>query len=290
MTVITLLNFILLDKESWVEIIITAVLIPLLLISFQRLGIFFNQIRPSKLIFKDLWKKEHNIYLFCSQLHNTDEQYCIIKEPKYIINYPSPMPNDAHRTQCVKRQNIDPVCPEADVECMLDIHNILGMIGKQENIHYADMIKHWEQLINPIISIGFNPKTNSLQGNCQPIYYKLNSDGVISANDFDFDYSNSIFYPNDAGIIQKSYIKDSKTPVFILAGGGTMGTSAAGYVLKQNYINIGKLYRSRPFCVFFNVKIDHGRSSAVIDKIYPKPSKLYLYTYLRFSKKGYFSY
>lgn len=67
---------------------------------------------------------------------------------------------------------------------------------------------------------------------------------------------------------------NSKMPVFILAGLGTTGTEAAGKVLNENCISLGKLCGNGSFCVLFKTDITKGSNYYEIKGIFPKP-KLY---------------
>ncbi|MFZ2970606.1 MAG: hypothetical protein WA063_05650 [Minisyncoccia bacterium] len=162
---------------------------------------------------------------------------------------------------------------------------------KTKNIFIGDLINDWNEWSNPIFTVGFNPKTHKLMERCEPIFFELNG-GSLKVKNTNTSFDS--YLPNDAGVIQKTFDKESKSPIFILAGLGTTGTSAAGYVLKNNFVKFGKLFGSDPFCVFFKLKIDEGKNSALVQKIVPKP-KLYRVVihpilYFSFKNKGYFEY
>ena len=96
-------------------------------------------------------------------------------------------------------------------------------------------------------------------------------------------------YPNDAAIIQKTFIKNGYTPVFILAGFGTTGTSSAGHFLAEHAVELGKLYGGRPFCLLLHCRMDEGRESVVLAAAHPEPvwyrAALHPATYSRFRDK-----
>jgi hypothetical protein len=98
--------------------------------------------------------------------------------------------------------------------------------------------------------------------------------------------------PNDAGVVQKTFLNNSKNPVIMLAGLGTTGTQAAGNVLNENCVALGKLFGNQPFCVLFQANVQQGASSYDIRAIFPKPhwSKCLFYpaTYIKWYRRKIF--
>lgn len=279
------------DVTVWQDVVISAFVIPIAIFLGNKILVWWNSIKPSRLLFKGCLKKDNDIYIFHSQMSGADNNYNFNPNQKYITRYPEPLPSNNANLGIQKKLNIDPVLSEAETECLTDVYNILGTVKKVENIKMGDLINDWNVWSCPIISVGFNPKTFKLVEKCDPIHYELLlSSGEIKINNSGISYGSRV--PNDAGVVQKTFIKDTDIPVFILAGLGTMGTSSAGYILKENFTEIGKLFSSSPFCIFLKVKINEGRAAAVIDKICPKPKwwRVFLYplTYYRFTKKNYF--
>jgi hypothetical protein len=281
------------DKSVWQDIFFTVLLIPLAILLVNNFLAWWNSKKPASLIFKNYLDKDKNIFIFHSQMSGADKNYIFNPNQKYITRYPDPLPTNQNNLVQQNKCNIDPVLSKAEMECLADIYNMLGRVGKIKKINIGDLINDWDIWSDPIFSVGFNPKTHKLIEKCSPIYFKLNSQNdTLTIKNKNITYG--CISPNDAGIVQKTFIKDSNSPVFILAGLGTMGTSAAGYILKQNFIKIGKLFGSNPFCIFLKVKIDEGKTLAFIDKIYPKPNWhriiLYPLTYYKFRKKNIFKF
>jgi len=279
------------DKIVWQDVIITAALIPVVFFIIKKFLEWWNEIRPSRIILKSYLAKSSKVFIFHSQMSSADDNYNKKSNPKFISIFPQPTPTDHANLGKQERQNIDPVCSDADSECVADIFNILGLIKKTKNIYIGKLINDWNIWSKPIFSVGFNPKTKKLIERCEPIFFELDSPNLkIKNTDISFD----CITPNDAGIIQKTFDKESKNPVFILAGLGTIGTSAAGFIFKNNFIRLGKLFGNDPFCVFLKVKIDEGKNSALIQKIVPSPKWyriiLHPIVYNNFNKKDYFGY
>lgn len=279
------------DKTVWQDVFFSTLLIPIAIFFGVKLLEWWNKKRPSRLVFDGCLGNNIGVYIFHSQMSSANDDWTLRKDPKYITRFPKPTPTDHANFGIQHKINIDPVSSGADSECVADVFNILGLVRKTKNIYIADLINDWNVWANPIFSVGFNPKTDKLIERCSPIFFELtNSELRVKNMSLSFD----CVIPNDAGIIQKTFDKDSKAPVFILAGLGTTGTSAAGYILKNNFIKLGKLFGNNAFCVFFKVKIDEGKSSATIQKIFPKPAwyRIIMHPVLfsDFTKRGYFKF
>jgi len=288
----TILNFTgIADKTVWQDVVISAFLIPPMILFFKKLFEWWNEGRPSRIIFKNYLAENQHVYIFHSQMSSADDSYNKKENPKFIAIFPNPTPTDHTSLGVQRRKNIDPICSIANTECVADVFNVLGSVNKTKNIFIGDLIKDWNVWSNPIFSVGFNPKTKKLIERCEPIFFEqMNGNLKIKNTNINF---NSVL-PNDAGIIQKTLDKESKNTVFILAGLGTTGTSAAGLILRNNFIKLGKLYGNDPFCVFLTTKIDEGKNSALIQKIIPKPKWyrviVHPATYLNFKHKNYFAF
>ena len=276
------------DKAVWQDIIFGVILIPIAIYIYTRLLKWWNEIRPSRLIFKRYLNEDSNVYIFHSQMSSADNNWNLISNQKYITRFPQPNPNNHTNLGIQKKLNIDPVSSCADSECVADVFNILGQIQKTKNIYIGDLINDWNVWSDPMFLIGFNPKAEKLMEKGNLFFELTNNTLKIKNTNISFD----CILPNDAGIIQKTFDKESKNPTFILAGLGTMGTSASGYILKNNFIKFGKLFGDEPFCVFLNVKTDEGKNSALIQKIVPEPKIFRILThpilYFDFKNKGYF--
>jgi hypothetical protein len=271
----------------WQAVVLNSIFIPIAIVSFRSLWIWFNSKKPLQQLLSDYLSGDTDILIFIPQLSGALDDFRFNPDQKYIINYPDPSPTNKNRLTSVGRQNVDPVWSEGDGECLADVYNILGRSGKIGGIKIANTIKHWEEWSSPSVSIGFSPKTHKFIDNCDPIYFNLaNNEAslMIEGSNIALD---SIL-PNDAGIIQKTHRRNTGNSVLILAGLGTMGTSAAGHYLTKNCVNLGKMYGSKPFCVLLRVRTDQGKTSVTACASYPKPNwnKVFLHpiTYYKFKQ------
>lgn len=206
-----------------------------------------------------------------------------------ICRFPSPKPLNKSNLLIANYTNIDPLWSDADGKCATQIFNVLGKIKIYKGIRIANLIGDWDIYNCPIFTVGFNPKTNDLLNNCNPINFKLNENCLSITG-----YNDSLMaqYPYDAGILQKTFLTNTKVPVFIIAGLGTTGTEASGKFLNNNCIALGKLFGNSSFCVLLKTDITKGSNYYEIKAIYPRPkiyrALLYLRTYLKWREKKIF--
>lgn len=275
------------DVSVWQDIIFSSFLIPIAIAIYKSVADYWSKTRPLELLLKSFAAKNKSTLVFLSQLHTCSETGVPIQDQKYFILTPNPMPGVKDTMKKHIRKNIDPVWSEGDGECLADAYHVFGKSKNGKNIQIADIKSDWEKWSNSMVLIGFNPKTLKVIEKCSPINFKLEN-GELSIPALNISLNSCV--PNDAGIIQKTYLNNSNIPVLILAGLGVFGTSAAGYILKEEHLNLGKLYGSSSFCVIFSVKMDEGRTSARIVSIYPKPKilNIILHPIVYYQKSGIF--
>jgi hypothetical protein len=228
------------------------------------------------LVLEGFRNSKKDILIFLSQLsvaNNHNNKFQLTQNQLYVSRFPQPLPQDQNNYGIFKYQNIDPVWSQSDGLCAAEVFNLLGRINKHGCFRIADTLKDWNEHFSPIFSIGFNPKTFALMKYCSPINFQLApnmSNLSISVNNLALGEA----YSSGAGILQKTFITNFRTPVFILAGLETIGTEAAGKVLNENCISLGKLYGRGSFCLLFQTDITRGSDYYEIKGIFPKP-KLY---------------
>lgn len=255
----------------WVEIVISSILLPLFFEFGKRIIVYVKDKRPLNSLLSGYVSKKDEVLLFLSQLSAVTDNIERVENQKYIIQYPEPTPREKNHLSNAYRHQIDPVWSEGDGECLADIYNVLGRANKSENIKIASTVKDWSKLANPTFSIGFNPKTTEqLMKICNPIFFRHIENDFGGHLEIDgHDLKLNAFLPDDPSIVQKTYYNN--TPIFLLAGLGTAGTSSAGYFLKVYCRDLGRLYGDRPFCALLLTNTNNGRESVILKAIYPYP-------------------
>ncbi len=257
--------------ETWQDVVLSSLFIPFIFYMATKLRTWLVLLRPLNRLLAGYRKSKSDILIFLSQLSGSTNQHQLNPNQTYITHFPQPLPQNKNNLALQKYYNIDPVWSQSDGQCAAEVFNILGQINKYKGFRIADTIRDWNKHSNPVFTIGFNPKTRDLLTYCNPINYNLtNNDMNLSIDGHALVLGAN--YPDDAGILQKTFRKNTNIPVFILAGLGTTGTEVAGQVLNQNSIALGKLYGNNPFCALFKTDITKGGSYYEIKGIFPNPS------------------
>lgn len=260
------------DKAVWQDVFLSAIFIPIAIYVFKTIGNWITIKRPGNLLLKG-FRKQGDVLIFLSQLFGTSNNTDVNRDQKFIAFYPNPLPNNKNNQGTRHYINVNPVWSESDGRCATDIFNLLGRVDKTDNVKIAETIKDWDRREVPIFSIGFNPKTHDLITECSPINFSGLDRDVLKIDGHSIELNSRM--PYDAGIIQKTFLRDRNIPVFILAGHGMMGTELSGYFLKENFIILGKLYGDKPFCILLKTDVTKGKTYHEVKGIYPKPSSLY---------------
>lgn len=279
------------SKSTWQDIVLSSIFIPLVILSLSKLRVWLISLHPLNLIFKGYRNTKNDILVFISQLSGANNQGQLNPGQRYVARFPQPLPYNQANVGFMAYQNIDPVWSQSDGQCVAEVFNILGRINKDQGFRIADTVRDWNDRSNPLFSIGFNPKTSDVRNSCVPINFQLAANGTT----LNIDGHNpplGCVYPDDAGIVQKTFLENTDIPTFILAGLGTTGTEVAGRALNQNCIGLGKLYGNKPFCVLFKTDITKGNSYYEIEGIFPKPNLLrafwYPFTFINWYRKKVF--
>lgn len=277
--------------STWQGIVLSSFFIPLVFYLASKIRTWFISLHPVNELFSGYRKSKEDILIFLSQLSAINNQGQLNIRQNYISRYPQPIPGNQNNLASRAYRNIDPVWSQSDGQCGAEVFNILGRIKRIKGFRIADTIKDWNEIAHPVFAIGFNPKTRDLLNCCTPINFNLeNNDSALSIDGHTF--SLGARYPNDAGVVQKTFVNNNDKPVFILAGLGTTGTEVAGQVLNQNSVPLGKLYGNQPFCVLFKADITRRSSHYEIKAVFPKPkihrSILYPITFIKWHRKKIF--
>jgi len=274
-------------KHVWQELVLDVLVIPGVVIVYRSIWKTYTDTRPLFILFSGIRKSKKEILIYLSQLSAfSPATRSKIPNANFSADYPDPQPTNRNNLSQSFYSNIDPLWSEGDGRCAADILNILGRLGRKEGYRIANTINDWNETFNPKFSIGFNPKTKDLIANCEPIDFNIPQDyGFIKLRGHHSSFT--IQGKEDMGIIQKTFLKDANTPIFILAGFGVSGN-----ILNRHAIELGKLFRNKSFCVVFKTDLSKGKDYYVMKAVYPNPTNLrkaiYFVTYFKWRKRNLF--
>jgi hypothetical protein len=166
-------------------------------------------------------------------------------------------------------QNIPHVIGRADMEAATDILNVLGQVGRWDNINFLSVEEEWDLWDQHVVCVGGHYKSDRLLEACEPRLVRLENNSrfvlVDSAQTFQIDGQ------TDRAIIYKAVYPQTGRTCILVMGLGALGTQAAGYFLRTHASDFGKMFGSKPFCAVVSADLLQGKSSASLTSCYPKP-------------------
>lgn len=234
------------------------------LYSLLKLGIFKARSQlPIRKMFGGIADNRSPCSIFLKTLYSHDRFY-YSREPDFFP------PHTTNKESCW--QNIPSVVAEADMQAATDITNLLGQIGKRENITFRSVSEDWDLWSEHILSVGGNFKTTRIFEIANPKLVEL-----VNNVSFRFSDSDKLFQAvdgNDYGLIYRVTHPVTGKICFVLIGLGIRGTEAAGYYLRTKAALLGKMFGSRDFAFLVQVRIDHGKETTSPCWYLPEPNLL----------------
>lgn len=208
------------------------------------------------------------------------ELYDIQKSNEYLFKIPDFFP--PHTTMKEQRAiNIPRVFAKADTECLNDVMNVLGTVGKNKNIEIASIETDWDVWNKPLISIGGNYKTERILERCKPIYVEQGFADIDlngkKEKSYYFKLKNKkeklfAIIPDDYGIVHKTKDISTGNDVFFILGLGCLATESVGRFFRSQFLQLGKMYGNRPFVAIIKSNLYEGKESYVLYDYYPEPT------------------
>lgn len=155
--------------------------------------------------------------------------------------------------------NVSKWWAEVDAKAVSDFLNVLGYIGKSENIEFHTLSQNRDEWDANIICIGSQYfSANKIFNDCDKVYYKINNRSIIKTS------NNQIIKRERGygyGIILKAW-NPHKLPdggnIFLIGGFGTLGTEVAGYYFRNNHKKLGKKFGDKCFGVVVRASVSGG--------------------------------
>lgn len=215
---------------------------------------------PIRKILGDISDNDSPCSIFLKELYSQDGYY-YSSEPDFFP------PHTSDRQS--RWQNIPNVFADADVQAATDFTNLLGQVGKRENISFRSIREDWDLWSENVISIGGSFKTDRIFELANPRLVELVNNAA-----FRFTDSDNLFQGidgNDYGLIYRITHPATGNICIVLMGLGIRGTEAAGYFFRTQASVLGKLFGGRDFAFLVHVRIDHGKETATPCWYLPEP-------------------
>lgn len=167
--------------------------------------------------------------------------------------------------------NIDKVWPEVEARGAAMLWNLLGELGKRDNLSLIEMSKGYDQWTTNIVVLGAQAKK------CMDYYEMMEHVGYSMDENDIYDKDNGTIIPREQpnvygyGLIIKSTNPQATgTKAFLLGGYGTLGTSAAIYYFTKHIADLGKEFGNKDFSLIVRARISAGEQSVMRIKKYDK--------------------
>lgn len=229
--------------------------------SFSKKGILkLKSQLPIRKILGEFADNDSPCSIFLKELYSQDRYY-YSTEPNYFP------PQTANLES--QWQNIPHVIPDSDVQAATDFSNLLGQVGKRENVTFRSITEDWDLWSENLLSVGGNFKTDRIFELPNPRLANLLNNASFRFTDSDqlFEGING----NDYGLIYKVTHPNTGKLCIVLMGLGVRGTEAAGYFFRTRASVLGKMFGDRDFALLVHVRVEHGKETASPCWYLPEP-------------------
>ena len=228
---------------------------------FYRIQSYF----PAGALFRNIARVSNPCFIFTLRMKDTTQS------GEFITPIPEYSPvHDPHslQDQFETRQNTPWVTSTPEAQSLAHILNVLGRVGRSENLQLTFVDKEYDRWDIPMFTLGGSWKTMRAIETCKP-YFRFNN------NTFTLSPTNQRFDPSspteDMGLLQKMINPTTGLPVWVVMGYRGAGTIAASYALVRWWKCLGILYGNRPFGLIVAFDDRDGWQQSHIVTIYPKP-------------------
>ncbi len=252
-------NYVLLITVGTFASIIATILVLLTRLAFYRIRDTF----PAGSLFHGIANSPITCHIYVLRMKDKEGR------GEFITPIPEYSPSGSNN-KYESRQLTPWVTSLAETQALSLIFNVLGRIGRTENIElmYADTDYHrWRA---PMFILGGSWKAIQALEKCDP-YFMIESD-----KGFRLIPNEQLFSPlstdEDLGLLQKMINPVTGLPVWVVMGWRGNGTVAAAYALVRWWRYFGKLYGNKPFGLLVSMDDRAGWEQSSIRVIHPEPS------------------
>jgi hypothetical protein len=207
----------------------------------------FYQIRdalPAGALFEYIKGDSRDCLIFIARMKDIEQK------GEYLTPQPQCSPIGSFQIVLEKRQLTPWVNSVPTTECVSMVLNVLGRVGRTQNINITYADKDYSRWDTPMFIIGGNWKFRRALETCNP-YYKYRQadqecgfDLIPTGERFKSDHP----MEQDMGLLQKMINPSNDLPVWVVMGIRGAGTAAAAYSLVRWWRELGWLYGKESLC------------------------------------------
>jgi len=259
------------STQIWISLVISVlagVIVTIVVLLTRILFYYVRDLLPAGSLFSGIRNASNNCMIFIRRMTDLEQS------GRYLSPTPnySPISKDSkiqYSAQFKKNQNIPWVTSTATAMAMAHILNVLGRIGRSENIEITYHDKDYERWDSPMIIIGGGWKAHRALKTCNP-YYQLQPNG------FTLISSGEAFPPKcdeeDIGLLEKMINPTNNQPIWLIHGYRGAGVVSASYALVRWWRYLGWIYGKKPFALLVSFNDRDGWQQSNIISLYPKPN------------------
>jgi hypothetical protein len=222
---------------------------------------------PAGALFRNIARVSDPCLIFTLRMKDTTQSGKFITP---IPNYSAVHKQAANQNpnQFENRTNTPWVTSTPEAQSLALILNVLGRVGRTENIEVTFPDKEYDRWDAPMFSLGGNWKTMRAFETCKPHFKFKNDAFVLLPTKEQFAPSSP---EEDMGLLQKMINPNNGLPVWIVMGYRGAGTVSASYALSRWWKYLGILYGAKTFGLLVAFDDRDGWQQSHIVSLYPKP-------------------
>ena len=223
---------------------------------------------PTSALFNRIKNRNDRCYVFITRMKD------IHKSGKFITPIPdyqaiTTVDPNSNRPEYQGRKNIPWVTSTQSAEAMSHVLNLLGIIGRTENIVVTFADRDFDYWDSPMFILGGNWKSKNALATFEHYYdYRRKFELIPTDEDFtprDID--------EDIGFVEKLINPNNGMPIWIIVGLRGAGTTAGAYKLLKCRKYLGKIYGKKRFGLLVSMNDKVGWQQSKIVSIYPSPKR-----------------
>lgn len=261
----------------WVNlgISILAGIVVTIVVLFTRLA--FYRVRdalPAGALFEGIKNASAPCLVFILRMKDTKQT------GEFITPVPNYSPDPRIPSQYEKRQLTPWVTSVPEALTLAHILNVLGRIGRTDNIKVTFGDTEYDRWDVPMFILGGSWKATRAFETCNPYFIYEERDQSCG---FTLPSTAEHFCPTrpleeDMGLLQKMINPTNGKPVWVVMGIRGAGTVAASYALVRWWKYLGWLYGKKPFGLLVSMNDKDGWQQSHTVTLYPRPN---LFTKIR---------
>lgn len=261
------------DKpEILLVVILSSVLASIFVLLTRTLYYKFNDTSPSNRLFNHIKNSKEKCLVLQVRLRDKE------LKGEFVTPIPEYSTLSNQNINFEGRQITPYVLSAEDSSAVAMVLNVLGKVGRTDNIYISYIDKDYDKWENPMFLVGGNWKTNRVFENFKPFYIYENGKFIIRETKQSFSQKDS---NDDLGLLEKVYNPKTKKPIWILMGMRGAGTAGAAYSLVRWWRIFGKLYGKKPFGLVVQFSDKDGWQDSSIISYYPNPKFIKKVIHLR---------